>query len=228
MVAPYYDADGITIYHADCRDVLPVACAAIVVDPPYGIQWKRSVNLARWSKAHDGIDGDTDTGVRDGLLAVMADTPAIVFGSFYAPFPLSLKQVLIWHKPPDSGLVGCTTGFRRDAEPIFLVGPWPVRKVQWSSVLRSSGQSIKTVAIETGHPHTKPVDLLRQLIGVCPPGVICDPCMGTGSTLVAAKLHGRKAIGIEVDERYCEIAARRLAQRVLPLADDGDTILKLV
>ena len=216
QVRPYYAQDGITIYHGDCRDLLPVACAVMVMDPPYGIAWSRGVNHARASKAHPGITGDADTSARDWVLATLPDVPALVFGSFYAPHPLQLRQVLVWHKPADAGVVGSTTGFRRDAEPIYLVGPWPHRTVQWSGVLRSACRGISAVATATGHPHTKPLDLMRQLIGVCPDGLVLDPFMGSGSTLIAAKLHGRQAIGIEIDERYCEIAAQRLAQRVLP------------
>ena len=67
------------------------------------------------------------------------------------------------------------------------------------------------------HPTEKPISLMTQIIDTMPPGVILDPFMGSGTTLRAAKDLGRRAIGIEIDERYCEIAVRRLAQGVLPL-----------
>lgn len=189
----------------------------IVTDPPYGIGWHRNANRSRHSKAHAGIVGDSDTSVRDAALEMLPNLPGVVFGSFYAPQPPGVKQVLVWPKPADAGVVGSITGFRRDVEPVFLVGPWPRRSVAWSSLLTRGATSIRVVAAATGHPHTKPTTLLADLISKCPPGVVLDPFMGSGSTLRAAKDLGRRAIGIEIEERYCEIAAERLGQEVLDL-----------
>lgn len=205
-----------TLYLGDCRDVLPTLpkSCAVVTDPPYGIAWKRGTNNARNSKPHKGIANDHDTSTRDAALELCAPAPAIVFGSFYAPYPAATKQVLVWHKPADSGLVGSVTGFRRDAEPVFLVGDWPQRTVERSSVLRTIAGQAGTVT-ETGHPHTKPVGLMKQLAEMAPGTTILDPFMGSGSTGVAAVQIGKEFIGIEIDPDYFAIACKRIdaAQR---------------
>jgi site-specific DNA-methyltransferase (adenine-specific) len=227
MTAPYWSSDDgrIVLYHGDCRDVTEwLAADVLVTDPPYGIGWRRGENRARSSRRHVGIVNDQDTTMRDVALTLFAARPAVVFGSLAAGFPAGTRQVLIWHKPPDAGVVGSTTGWRRDAEAIFLVGPWPTRTVRASSVLRSRITNIgspSSPAGRTRHPHTKPVDLMAELIGGCPPGTVADPFAGSGSTLVAAQLLGRPAIGVEIEERYCEVAARRLSQGVIDF--DGAT-----
>ena len=212
-LVPYYMDDLVTLFHGDALEILPrIECDVIVTDPPYGIGWKKGLNKAAGSRAHAGIVNDESTATRDAVLALRPEVPAMVFGSFYAPYPPNTKQVLIWPKPADAGLVGSTTGFRRDAEPVFLVGPWPLRTVEWSSVLRPGARGISHIAADTGHPHTKPVPLMRELLQRCPRGIVVDPFCGSGSTLRAAKDLGRPAIGIEIDETYCATAAGRLAQ----------------
>jgi site-specific DNA-methyltransferase (adenine-specific) len=184
----------------------------VVTDPPYGIGWKIGNHPKRGSVAHDGIQNDHDTTCRDAVLALIAPRPAIVFGTWGAPFP-NYKQTLVWRKPPDSGVIGSTTGYRRDTELIFLVGEWPARPASRSSVFTTDAGMGSYL---NGHPHAKPEPLMRALIEWTD-GVILDPFMGSGTTLRAAKDLGRKAIGIEIDERYCEIAAKRMAQEVLAL-----------
>lgn len=215
---PYYEDEWTTIYHGDCRDVLPaLAFDVVVTDPPYGIGWRRGSNPARLSRAHEGIANDETTAVRDAALSLASPRPALVFGSFYAPQPAGVRQVLVWHKGDTQGVVGSTTGYRRDAEPIYLVGDWPRRTVEWSSVVRSHRGSWNDELALTGHPHTKPIDLMVQLVSRCPEGILLDPFMGSGTTLRAAKDVGRRCIGVELEERYCEIAAQRLGQEVLAL-----------
>jgi site-specific DNA-methyltransferase (adenine-specific) len=89
-------------------------------------------------------------------------------------------------------------------------------RIRRGSVLRARRANADAV---TNHPTEKPVSILREMIesSSCLDDVILDPFAGSGSTLVAARMEGRRGIGIELDERYCEIAARRLSQMVLPL-----------
>lgn len=244
---PYYDDGQCVIYHGDCREILPTllecslcggdgdregssgigpwpcgcpAAGVLVTDPPYGIAWQQhggGVNgKTRGSRRHAGIQGDSDTTLRDGVLAEWIG-PALVFGSFRAPFPQNVKQTLVFRKSPDAGLMGSITGFRTDVEPIFLLGPWPKRDARWSSVVESRIGLQRLQKGGDSHPHAKPLDAMAQLLRACPPGIVLDPFMGSGTTLRAAKDLGRKAIGIEIEERYCEIAAQRLGQEVLDL-----------
>jgi site-specific DNA-methyltransferase (adenine-specific) len=219
LVTPYYADDLVTIYHGDWRGwQIPGLVDAVVTDPPYGIGWQQQGGgngKTRGSRRHDGIRGDESTAERDEMLAIYATVPAAVFGSWRAVFPARLKQVLVYQKSPDAGLMGSVTGFRTDCDPIFLVGPWPRRTVRWSSVLRSA-IGLQTLQAGASHPHAKPVDVLSRLIEATE-GTVLDPFMGSGTTLVAAKSLGRRAIGIEIEERYCEIAAQRCSQEVLGL-----------
>jgi DNA modification methylase len=218
LPAPYYDdGNGIVIYQADARDILPSLPKSdlILTDPPYGIAWRRGARGAYRpnSESHSGIIGDEDTSLRDEVLMLVKDTPALVFGSFYAPFPERLKQVLVYHKPSYSGLIGATTPFRRDAEPIFLLGEWS-QQVPVSSSVFHAVNGLNGSGEQTGHPHTKPLAVIYQLLAACPARDICDPFMGSGSVLVAAKQLGRRCVGIEIEEKYCAIAVERLRQSV--------------
>lgn len=209
----YYQDDYVTLYHGDCIELAGwwLDADVLVTDPPYGIAWTKGQNNAAKSTAHKGIQNDEDTTVRDAALKAWGKKPAIVFGSFRAAFPVEVKQTLVWQKPVDAGVVGSTTGYRTDTELIFLLGKHKKRPPQRSSVLTSQGGVSR---YRTEHPHSKPVAILEQLIEWTE-GTIADPFSGSGSTLVAAKALGRKAIGVELDERYCALIASRCAQEVL-------------
>jgi hypothetical protein len=219
--APYYQDDLVTLYHGDCREVTEwLAADVLVTDPPYGRKWKQGrlkpERLA--DDSHAGIANDLDTSVRDAALSMWGDRPAIVFGDLMLAPPAGTKQVLIFRKQPNAGTRGATGGYRRDVEAIYLIGPWPTGLGGRSSIITTGSRSAgnpSSVQSRYGHPHAKPVDTMEELVSGCPDGVLADSSTGTGSTLIAAKQLGRRAIGVELEERYCEIAARRLAQDTL-------------
>ncbi len=229
MTAPYYSDDSVTLYLGDCLEVCEwLAADVLVTDPPYGRGWTSGSGMTngegrgRGSVANGGIANDNDTSVRDialelWLMMPRDERPAVVFGDPLVKRPADAVQALAYHKAADSGIKGARAGHRRDLELIYLCGTgWPVGVGGASSVLRSSSWVAGPTTYRYGHPHAKPLDLLEYLIALRP-GTIADPFAGSGSTLVAAKALGRKAIGVELDERYCEIAARRLAQDVTRL-----------
>jgi DNA modification methylase len=205
------------LWLGDCREILPTLpkVDAVITDPPYGIAWTKPLLEGANSRAHDGIANDADTSARDGALALCAGIPAIVFGSFQAPFPPDVKQVLIWQKPGDAGLFGTVAGYRRDVEPIFLCGKWPAEAVARSSVLRGKASFRGHAGAEANHPHVKPVDLMEKLILAAGVGLVLDPFMGSGSTGVACMNLGKRFIGCEIDPGHFATACRRIedAQR---------------
>lgn len=211
---PYYQDDSVTLYHGDCREIDTWESAHLLLtDPPYGIDW--GVPERKGRKAIVAIANDRDTAARDYVIGQWGHIrPAVVFGSPILPPPFGTKQTLVWEKTLDSGVLGTVAGFRRNWEAIYLLGNFPQLPATDSSVIRSS-VSTTHAARNIGHAHTKPVPLLERLLGRCPGGTVADPFTGSGSSLIAARNLGRKAIGVELDEAYCEIAARRLDQMSL-------------
>lgn len=224
MTSAYYQDDLVTLYHGDCLSVTAwLEADVLIADPPYGRAWRQGRLSARHraDDSHGGIAGDSSTDTRDTALELWGKRPAIIFGDLMLPPPRGVKQVLVYRKPLDAGMRGATAGFRRDAEAVYLLGKWRSGIGGESSVLTTAKPLVGSpvgLAGRTGHPHTKPGDVMARLVALSD-GVVADPFAGSGSTLVAAKALGRRAIGVELEERYCEIAAGRLAQDVLPLGD---------
>lgn len=214
---PYYEENGITIYNADCRDVLPQLPESpdlLVTDPPYGLSFATNRGFASWDKTQIANDGSTE--LRDWVMSYYADIPQIVFGSWKISRPSTARGVLVWDKGPASGMGDLTFPWKPSWEEVYIVGTGFAGK-RTEGVLKG----FTTVTWESAgraHPNQKPVSLLKHLIGKTQAGLVVDPFMGSGSTLRAVKDLGRKAVGIEIEERYCEIAANRLRQEVLAFA----------
>lgn len=219
---PYYEADGITIYHGDCRE-LDVASLGdvLVTDPPYGMAYRQGRRngpdgwSSRWTDVE--IAGDGDSAARDEILEAWGTTsPALVFSSWKVPVPVGTREVLAWDKVISTGMGALDIPWRPSWEMVCVIGHGFTGSRE-HGVLRFG---LPTLAPERKmHPTPKPLELMRYLVARCPAGTIVDPFMGSGSTLRAAKDLGRQAVGVELEERYCEIAVQRLAQMNLDLGD---------
>jgi DNA modification methylase len=221
-VSLYYSDGQVSLYHGDCLEIDAwLKADVLVTDPPYGIGWEQGdyngVQRRSDDRIHSGIHRDENTTARDTALRMWGNArPSVVFGSFRAPRPSEVVQTLVWKKPVDAGIVGSTTGYRTDAELIFLRGPHVRRTASKSSVLESRCGMAR---YRSGHPHAKPTAILEQIIEWMPPGVVADPFAGSGSTLIAARNIGRRAIGVEIEEKYCEIIAKRLDQMAIDFGE---------
>ena len=209
---PYYEHAGITLYHGDCREVLPSLggdFGLALTDPPYnvGIHYGPGVDDERGD--YEAWCADWFVMLREAADAV-ALTPGIANLTAWARIAPPPDWTLAWHKP--SAMSRCYLGFN-NWEPVLYWGP------------RRSGVDVITAVIVPdaavdGHPCPKPLKWALALIGaLSDTGAILDPFAGSGTTLRAAKDLGRRAIGIEIEERYCEIAAKRLVQEVLDFGE---------
>ena len=216
MTEPYYQDDYVTIYHGDAREVLPRLdldpVDLVLTDPPYGLGelWVGGGGTSATSWTFDPNEAKTwdDDTVDDVIAEILRlDAQVVIWGGNYYDLPPS-RCWLIWDKKqPDT----FTTG---QAEMAWTNLDRPVRIFRMSQV-EAYGKMHKQ------HPTQKPIELMTWTTTMIDrsnfANVILDPFAGSGTTLRAAKDLGRQAIGIELDERYCEVAATRMGQEVLPL-----------
>jgi site-specific DNA-methyltransferase (adenine-specific) len=206
-VTPYYSDDWVTLYHARWEEVPLPKAAAVVSDPPYGMAW--DVDTTRFSGGAQGVkrgkawDRPIENDDKPFDPAPWLGYPEVIlFGSNHYGQRLPRGTTLVWVKRNDEAF----GSFLSDAEVAWMKGGYGVYCYR---SLRGPGTN--------DHPTQKPVDLMRWCIDKTTAATILDPYAGSGTTLVAAKSLGRKAIGVECVERYCEVAANRLRQEVLGL-----------
>lgn len=217
MMTPYYADDLVTLYHGDCRELLPHVTADVVVtDPPYGIGWNtRGGSSGRGGQDFPAMVGDREVFEPSGILTL--GLPTVLFGANHYASRLPLSPTwFVWDKRPEmesTDQADCEIAWTN------LGGPARMFRFTWNG--GHTEIYVKRGEHPSGpvryHPTQKPLALMRWVIQRCPDGIILDPFAGSGSTLVAAKSLGRRSIGIEIEERYCEVAANRCRQEVLGL-----------
>ena len=214
MPKPYYQDDWVSLYHGDCLELADLwTCADVLVtDPPYGIAYNSG---SRRDTLSASIKGDEDTSLRDQVLATWGRS-ALVFGTWRIPRPEGTHTRLVWDTKGALGMGNLSVPWKPSDQEVYVIG-YDFHGHRGSNILRYAPVQ-STARNGRTHPHEKPVPLMADLLAKTR-GVVADPFAGSGSTLVAAKALGRRAIGIELEERYCEIAARRLAQDVLDFGD---------
>jgi site-specific DNA-methyltransferase (adenine-specific) len=198
---PYYDHGGITIYHGDCREILPLLGRfdLLLTDPPYGHGDKWSGGTWASNPIYEAaFEWDAHT-VDQSLLerCIAAASHAIVWGGNYYALPPS-RCWLSWLKTSRMATMA-------DFE------------LAWTNLDRPAKafDEDRNPDGKRYHPTQKPLSLIRWCIGLTECQTVLDPFMGSGTTLRAAKDAGLRVVGIDRVERYCEIAAKRLAQEVL-------------
>ena len=249
---PYYQDEACTLYHGDCREILPTLepVDMIFTDPPYGHNNNNGDLISNWEKAlgvkpsgeetraikNDGPEanelvrwffGETKRLLKHGGCCCCCcggggPDPTFARWSLWLDEVLEFKQMVVWDKGP----IGMGWHYRRSYETV-LVAMKPGAACKWyddtqqiENIIRPGMHGIKKIIPqEDEHPTPKPEELAKFFIQLHSQAgeTVLDPFMGGGSTARAAKDLGRKFIGIELEERWLEMTAKRLRQEVLAL-----------
>ena len=252
LPAPYYADDAVTIYNADCREIVPLLPLVdlVITSPPYNVNVSPGGNgsgfytPSRGGRAGTKWAGFRGYGTHDDALpheiyvawqqeiltllwnrlsptgAIFYNhKPRIVFKKLWTPLELNpglpLRQIVTWH--PGPGIATGLTHFCPSYEWIlvFAKEDWRLADYKWSAIgdcWHIAGER------NVEHPAPFPLGLATRIVAANRgDGPVLDPFMGSGTTLRAAKNFDVKAIGIEVNEAYCEIAEKRMSQSVMAL-----------
>jgi DNA modification methylase len=215
-VKPYYQDERVTIYLGDCRDILPELPRVdlVLTDPDYNAK-NIGPNKREYEKGMPALDPDSyKTFCNEWFELTASITDDIVFTSGISNmwnYP-EAKWVLCWHKPASISF-NRLGGFNA-WEPILVYGK-PFKRLPQDYLYFNTLNFTK--GPERKHPCPKPPDLWSYLISLLKEGIILDPFLGSGTTAYCAKKLNRHCIGIEIEEKYCEIAAIRCSQGVFNL-----------
>jgi len=209
----YYEQSGITIYHGDCREVAPCVSAQTVITDPV------------WPNSKGGLIGQ-DRAYElfvemIGCLSPVVDRVAVHLSCDSDPlflFPLKYRFEffrVVWLEMARPNYVG---RLLNGSDVAYLWGVVP-RSVPGQHIIPGKTICTSSNGKETSHPCPRKYSHVQWLVKWWSEqtDTILDPFMGSGTTLLAAKNLGRKAVGIEIEEKFCEVAAKRLTQEVLPL-----------
>ena len=215
MIKPYYQDDYVTLYHGDCRDILPhlEPVDLVLTDPPYGIGEAAGANKSRGKMAiakDYGDDNWDNEPIPQDLINQLINQPAVIFGGNYYAMPPS-SCWLVWDKQNGANDFA-------DCELAWTNLPGAIRKIDylWKGCMKKRPE-------QRWHPTQKPLDVMKWCIVQADTKLkktvasILDPFAGAGTTLRAAKDMNRKSIGIEREQKYCDVIVQRLRQEVLPL-----------
>jgi DNA modification methylase len=206
-MTPYYDHNNVTIYHGDCREILPTITADLVLtDPPYGV----NIKYASYNDSPDNLKQ-----------LVSSFIPLI---TRFTRVALTPGQANLWLYPKPTWVLCWVTMAGTGSgpwgyscwQPILVYGQDPYLQNQLGR--RPDTFEHTETSTKLGHPCSKPLGVWKRVLERCSiaqTDIVVDPFMGAGTTLRAAKDSQRKCIGIEIDEQYCEISARRMSQEVL-------------
>lgn len=214
---PYYEEAGITIYHGDCRELLPRLQPAVVITDPV---WPNCNAVLIGADAPWQLFDDFCRTIPGTVKRLAVELRNDSDPRFLAPVPSWLPFIqVMWCQYAMPGYLGRVLGGNECA---YVFGE-PIAVAEGRRVIPSvSPKAQPGDRPNNGHPCSRALVHQRFIVNWCSDvaEVICDPFCGSGTTLEAAKILGRKAIGIEIEERYCEIAANRLRQGVLELHEN--------
>jgi site-specific DNA-methyltransferase (adenine-specific) len=232
---PYYNDGTVTIYHGDCHASDLPSADVVITDPPYGTGYYPTdvdarLDLHRWVEDFEFV---ALFGWPEKLIALSAAT-GIVPDEWVTWWPSNgrnrgFNRIGLWREVECIATFGKADWGRLRQPRTITTTPLPksglrgkpqTDQARMGDVWRDESPNLNPNQPARLHPNEKPVAVMRRLVSVTE-GTVLDPFMGSETTLRAAKDLGRRAIGIEIEERFCEVAARRMGQEVLVVEDDA-------